>query len=248
MTVLKCCPKCIRKNSRSKCLFWTASWKIVRESYHQKGHHWKSAQNFILKNCGSKCPYRTASWKMSEKATMKNDKSERLPETVSAKKVHQIVRTGILAKKVSEKTTVKNDRTELLPKMYPQKQSFKMSVPKFYVKKRSKNHHCKCPYWNAVQKKTTRTVVQIVRTKVLAEIAFEELTLKVTVLNCWPKCIRKSSRSKCPYRTASWKIVRESYQQKRHFWKHAQNLIRRNSGSKGPYGNSSWKNVRENYR
>ena len=72
--------------------------------------------------------------KTSEKATIKNDSSERLPETVSAKTVQQNVRTGILAEKASEKTTVKNARTEMLPKNLSRKQSIKMSVPKFQLK------------------------------------------------------------------------------------------------------------------
>ena len=143
----------------------------------------------------------------------------------------------------------------MLFKKIPEKQLFKMSVPKFYVKKRSKNYHrnlpywiaaqkfirknswSKCsyrnaswrsvqtnyhlewPYWNAAQKSTSKTVVQNVCTETLAEIAFKKLSLKMTVLECCLKCIRKNSRSKCPYRTASWKSVRESYFQKWQFWK-----------------------------
>ena len=145
MTVVKCCPKCIRKNSRSKYLYWTASWKVVRESYHQKGHYWKSAQNFFLKNCGSKCLYWTASWKNVRESYHQNWQFWRLPETVSAKTVHQNVRTGILAGKVSKKTTVK------------------MPVLKCCLKNFRENSRSKCPYqnssWNSVRKTITENDV-----------------------------------------------------------------------------------------
>ena len=102
-----------------------------------------------------------------------------------------------------------------------------------------KIHHLKWPYWNAAQKSTAKTVVKNVCTETLAEIAFKKLSLKMTVLECCRKCIRKNSRSKCPYRTASWKSVRESYLQKWQFWKAAQNFIRQNSGSKCLYRSTS---------
>ena len=53
-----------------------------------------------------------------------------------------------------------------------------MSV-QIYVKKRSKNHHWKCPYWNAAQKISARTVVQIVRSEMLAKELQREL-LEIT--------------------------------------------------------------------
>ena len=66
----------------------------------------------------------------------------------------------------------------MLLKSYPQKQLFKMSVPKF-CGKAFKKHHWKWPYWIAAQKSTAQTVVQIVCAEILAEIAFEKLSLKI---------------------------------------------------------------------
>ena len=206
MVVLKRCPKCLREDSRSKCPYRTASWKIFRGSYHQKRQFWKAAQNFIRKNSGvaqnvrsgilaeksvrenyhwkwpfrnasqkyisknsgSKCPYRNASWKgvresyhqkwqfwksaqnFIRKTVVQNDCIEILAENCP-KKNHWKWPHWNAAQKVTRKnscsncpyqnsrwrsvrkTTTGSDRTEMLPKMYPQKQSFDMSVPKFQL-------------------------------------------------------------------------------------------------------------------
>ena len=116
--------------------------------------------------------------------------------------------------KLSQKQSLKMTALKCCPKSYPQKQLLKIFVPKFYVKKRSKNYHWKWPYWNAAQNSTAKTVVQNVRSKILAGIAFEELLLKVTVLKCCPKRIRKNSRSKCRYRNYSWISVRKTITEK----------------------------------
>ena len=133
MVVLKRCPKCLREDSRSKCPYRTASWKIFRGSYHQKRQFWKAAQNFIRKNSGVAQNVRSGilAEKASEKTTIENDRSEMLPKNISAKTVVQNVRTEMLAEKASEKATIKNDSSESLPKTLSAKQWFKMTVSKY---------------------------------------------------------------------------------------------------------------------
>ena len=53
-----------------------------------------------------------------------------------------------------------------------------MSVPNFYVKKRSKNYHRKWPYWNAAQNVAGKTVVQNALTELLPEKLSGEATIK----------------------------------------------------------------------
>ena len=75
------------------------------------------------------------------------------------------------------------------PKCYPRKKMFKMSVPNFYVKKRSKKYHWKWPYWNAAQSVSAKTVIQNVPIELPAEIASVKTTIKMTVLKVCPKTL-----------------------------------------------------------
>ena len=68
--------------------------------------------------------------KLFNKTTIKNDRTEMMPKKVSVKTVGQNIRTEKLAGNASEKTTIKMIVLECCPKMYPQKQSFKISVSK----------------------------------------------------------------------------------------------------------------------
>ena len=77
----------------------------------------------------------------------------------------------------------------MLPKSYPQKKLFKMSVPNFYVRKRSKNHDWKCPYWTAAQSLSAKTVVRNVPIELPAEIASVKTTIKMTVLKVCPETL-----------------------------------------------------------
>ena len=99
-------------------------------------------------------------------------------------------------KNVSAKTLVRNVRSEVLGK----KASERATIKNDRTEKLPKNVSAK-------------TVVQNFRIEMLAEKSFERTNIKndgTKMLS--KKCIRKNSHSKCPYRNASWKTVRENYQ------------------------------------
>ena len=97
-----------------------------------------------------------------------------------------------------------------------------MSVPNFYVKKRSKNCHWKWSYWKAAQNVSAKKVSQNVHTEILAELAFEKLSPKWPHWNAAHQFIRKTNCSKCPSQNVSWKSVRNNYHLKLPYWNAAE--------------------------
>ena len=191
---------CIRKSSRSKSPYRTASWKSVRECYLQKWQFWKTSQNFIHKNSGSKCPYRNSSWKSVPK---------KLPLKWPSRNASQnMIRKNSGSKCPSRNAAV---RKQL---------SLKMNALKCSQNCIRKNNCSKFPFWNASwnsSAKTTikndsteslpktlssKTVVQIVRPEMLAEKASEKT--KMMYWNADQNCIHKTRCSNCPYRNDSW--------------------------------------------
>ena len=146
--------KKVSQNVRTKVLA-----ELAFEKLSPKGPYWNAAQNVSAKTVVQNVLTELQAKKASEKATIKNDSSERLPKFLSAKTVVQNVSIEILAEKCPKTLSLKMSALKSCPESYPQKQLFKMFVPKFYVKKRSKNYHWKWPYWNAAQNSTAKTVV-----------------------------------------------------------------------------------------
>ena len=195
---------------------------MLLKSYPQKLLFKMSVPNFYVKKRSKNYHWKWQYWNAAQ--------------SVSAKTVVQYVTIELPAEIASVKTTIKMSVLMVCPKTLSSKTVVQIVCNEMLPEKASQqNFHWKLPYLNAAQNLSAETVFPNVRTEFLAELAFEKLWLKMTVLKCCPKCIRKNSRSKCPYRTASWKSVRECYLQKWQFWKAAQNFIRKNSGSKWLY-------------
>ena len=145
MTVLKIVQKCIRRNSGSKCSYRTASWKSVRESYHQKWPYWNAAQN------------------VSAKTVVQNVLTELLAEKSVRESYHQKLQfwkaaRNCIRKNSGWKCLYRNTSWQIVPKNYHWKWPHWNAAQKVT----RKNSCSKCRYksmWRSVRKTITENDV-----------------------------------------------------------------------------------------